>query len=181
MSENKDTVDQLNRLCMTWGRVREHLADGKCIVGIVIGLALGLSLALVLPWMAGKFGVLNRSTVVSTILGVAAGGLISVLASLLFGYVFYYKSGRQLDRRAEELGYLTQLIMQFLNSSVPPDLQPKFHRGPDGRMTLVVKAKGEVHSITTATGEGKPIVAPPQPPPVYDRQDQQPDTGDATP
>lgn len=149
MSENKDTVDQLNRLCMTWGRVREHLADGKCIVGIVIGLTLGLILALVLPWMAGKFCVLDRSTVVSTILGVAAGGLISVLASLLFGYVFYYKSGHQLDQRAGELRCLTELIMQFLNSDVPPDLQPKFHWGPDGRPTLVKKAKGEVHSHPT--------------------------------
>jgi hypothetical protein len=165
---------------MTWGRVREYLADWKCLVGVAVGLSGGLFIALVIPWAAGKFCTLNKETVAATVLGVAAGGLISVGASYFFGYVFYYRSGRELDMRSKELVSLSNVILSILSCLAPND-QIRIGWGPDGKLRVDYMGRAEARGGGFATATGYVTTEPPQPPPVYDRQHEQPDLDDASP
>ena len=107
---------------------------------------------------------MSLDSIVSTLFG----GLISGL----LGWWFYYRSGQQLAAEAARLRLANNIILRALHNAGLAEVNFNAAGEPTG---LIVKASGFAAGRSTATGIL--TVGPPAPPPVYDRQHEQPDAG----
>ncbi len=136
----------------------------------LITLALGMALGGGVPCLMWGTRLLDRQTAVSTGIGTLIGGLISCIASWGFGQWYYAKSGEELQAEAAQLKRMSIIMLEAMHDAG----LVKLSRGPDG--TVVGRVVDRAMSDTIrATGEISFTVER-RPPPVYDRQQEQPET-----
>lgn len=144
---------------MTWDRLKARSPLFLLVAGMMTGLVLGG----LLPLAMWGTSLLERQAVAS----IAA----STILSTFIGGLFYWKSGEDSQVTADKLMMVDRVTLAYTQNGG----QCRVIRDIDGIPTGVgVTVDTTSAVVSVAVGEPTVTTGPPSPPPVYDRQDEQP-------